>query len=150
MEIISTNRHDYFIEAIESTLVTVTGLTILNEFDLDKWSILEMPYCYVELSPEILNYPYENSYDFDGDQDIAVWIAIETNEDGDIRKTFSSLTNTIEKAFKKVSYSNLNTSFEKCSIDSCKITNVYPVNNFGANKFLYLLTFKIKYTHSWK
>lgn len=144
-----TNRHNYFVNQIETKLATITGLTVKTEFDLDNWQLIEMPYCYVELSPETLEYPYENAYDVSGVQEVAIWLAVTSPDDGDIRTTFADTTYTVEKLFRNVSFTNLTTSEVSVRINKCKVKQIFPVNTIGITKALYLVILELKYDQTW-
>jgi hypothetical protein len=146
----ATNRHSHFITALETKLDTITNLNIITKFDLDNWANYEMPYAYVELAPDILTYQYEDFVDFDGVQDFVFWVGIETSADGDLRDTTATLTLSIEKAFKRFSIANLDTSNFTLTINSVRITGIHPVQNYGDSKIIYITTGDIKYSIVWK
>lgn len=150
------NRHEHFISAIETKLDTITNLTILNTFDLDKWASYEFPYCYTELGPDVLSYNYEDFNDIQGVQDFTVWIGVESdgdheyhNSDGDLRSVTAKLNYEIEKAFKRFGISNLTNSDFSLTVDKARITGIHPVSNFGSTKYIFIVTGEIIYSQTW-
>lgn len=144
------SRHSHIITHIEQRLQSITSISILNKFELQKAQAYQYPYCYVELQNEQITYPYEDYYYAKVDGQFSIWVGIETSADGDIRTVFSDLTEKIEYCLRGFEVPYEETSSYELESFSPRITGVYPVSNFNEHEFLYVVTGDYNYNINWK
>lgn len=147
------NRHQHFIDQLETQLDTIDDLNIIEEWSITKWNSYKFNYAFVDLGDEGLNLINEDTADdtvFQGIQIFYVWVGSRCSQNENIRNKTNELTYNIENIFQNWKIDDADEDNYEMYIYNTRVTKINPARIDEDKKGLYLIVGEINYQYEWK